>query len=990
MMQFDPEHRLEPYTIILSRRNHRHIGQLKNVVDIVSKMNMNAANEISFTVYKYGGSSEEVEPLWDEITDFKYVWVKELNEFYEIKVDASEGSNVCKNITGISACEAELSQVYIYGLEVNTELDIARKEYVNPTVFYKPENPKESLLHRALYKMPHYSIKHVDDSLKNIQRTFSADGKDIYSFLTGEVAEEIKCLFLFGSMDRSISVYDLQTVCAKCGKRGEFHDVCPECGSTDLKYYGDDTTIYVDRENLAENIEFTTDTDSVKNCFKLEAGDENMTAAVRNCNPNGSDYIYYFSEDQKHDMSPELVQKLNDYDNLYDSYRAEYAQVMLNMYNYLDKIAYYTSSMMPTREDFVSDAKKEAAKLTVENLSPTGLTEVSRNTSTATANGALRTHARVYVKQGYFKVDVNEGNFVYVGKDSQGHEYGNWTGNFKVTNYSDEEDTAISNTITVKVYDDYKTYLEQKIAKKLVSYKDDDGTIFDVLGIKDLALFKEALTHYCLNRLISFHDAIQGVIDIMIEEGQANPESLLYASLFTPYREKLNACQLEMDKRSKTIEDYKTKLAATQKRQSEIQKILDFESYIGTELFNEFCCYRREDKYSNDNYISDGFENDEIFKRAKEFIEVATEELVKSGEHQHSISATLYNLLAMKEFEPLKHNFKLGNFIRVRYGKGIYRLRLVSYQIDFNSLNNIDVEFSDLTKAKNFASDLNNILTQANSMATSYDYMKHQVQVSKEKTDTVDSWLKDGLQTSNVKIVNDAQNQNVVWGDYGLLARRKDDITEEYDDCQLKIINNGLYTTSDGWKTIDTAVGKSYYTDPVTGEQKVLFGIQAKKLVGELVASDQLSITTPDGSFIIDGNGASIRMKNVAGLEDKLTDYNHRINGAEQSANTSLDTAQNTQAELVTTKSELQGEINTTRSMFSDYSTTVEMNDAIQTATIVYVPKETYEKLVARVTALENQVVELNKVTPRVTALENQVTALERRVSALETPATTQ
>ena len=53
---------------------------------------------------------------------------------------------------------------------------------------------------------------------------------------------------------------------------------------------------------MAESITFSTDTESVKNCFKLEAGDDNMTAAVINRNPNGSDYIYYFSEEAKEDM----------------------------------------------------------------------------------------------------------------------------------------------------------------------------------------------------------------------------------------------------------------------------------------------------------------------------------------------------------------------------------------------------------------------------------------------------------------------------------------------------------------------------------------------------------------------------------------------------------------------------------------------------------------------------------------------------------------
>ena len=63
--------------------------------------------------------------------------------------------------------------------------------------------------------------------------------------------------------------------------------------------------------------------------------------------------------------------------------------------------------------------------------------------------------------------------------DISGNHYGTWTGNFKVTNYSDENDIAYSPTITVKVYDDYQDFVEQKIKKSILSNANDDDSIFD-------------------------------------------------------------------------------------------------------------------------------------------------------------------------------------------------------------------------------------------------------------------------------------------------------------------------------------------------------------------------------------------------------------------------------------------------------------------------------------------------------------------------------
>lgn len=874
-IKLDVNNHPEEYTLILSRRNHIHFGQLVNVENITFKNNMSSANELSFEVHKnYNGS---IERFWKNITDFKFIYVPELEEYYEIKVDITDSTDSVKSIIGTSACECELSQSIIYGLEINTDLDIDRKDY-EPTILYNSENPKASLLHRALSKMPNYSISHVDKSIAKIQRTFSVNDKSVYDFLTEEVAKEIGCLFVFNSIDRSIRVYDLNTVCRDCGYRAEFNFTCPKCNSKNLKYYGEDTTIYIDTENLSDSITFTTDTDNIKNCFKLEAGDDNMTAAVINCNPNGSSYIYYFSKEQKEDMSPDLVERIEAYDKLAESKQDRYSELISQIYECIDKIVYYTSSMMPTIKDDPSNAQKEAAKLTSENLSPLGLVKVETSTSLATVNSALRNFAKIYVNSGKFKVEVNESTFEFVGVDVDGNNYGNWYGNFKITNYSDEKDIAFSPEIKVKVYDSYQTFLEQKIKKKIASDDDDTGSIFNVLEINDLNNFKEALTYYGLNRLTSFFDAIQGVIDIMIEEDQVNKEASFYEELYLPYKNKLDACQNEIDKRSATIKNYEDIKKIKEKERNSIQAELNFEKYLGDQLYSEFCCYRRESKYSNSNYISDGLENNEIFKRAREFLEAAKKEIYKSGEHQHSISANLNNLLAMKEFKPLSSKFKLGNWIRVRSDDDIYRLRLISYQVSFNSIETIDVEFSDLIKTRDGVSDLQGILNQASSMASSYDSVTHQVKNDSDKVKVVDGWVQNGLDATNTMITNDLSEQSILLNKRGLLCRKYDDITEGYDDCQLKIINNGIYITDNNWRSINTALGKYSYLDPTTRKLIYAYGLQAKQIVGEMIVGEKIKIKSKDSSFVIDENGVKFGSSSVGDVLDKLDKTIQSIN----------------------------------------------------------------------------------------------------------------
>ena len=895
---------VEDFTVVLSNRNLDKQGQILNVQDFNYKGNLASAHEISFSVYKY---VDEVETnLWKEINNLKIVWVKELDMFYETRISLAESTNIVKKITGISLCEAELSQTPIRNTEINSEDDIARPDYV-VTKFYNPNNKEGSLLHRILSVVPHYSIKHVDESLWDIQRTFSIDGTTVYDFLMGELSEQIGCLFQFDSKDRSISVYDLCTVCSDCGYRGEYLDVCPECGSENLYSYGEDTTIFVSADNLTDKIAFDTDVDAIKNCFYLKTGDEVMDAAVIACNPNGSPYLYYFSEEQKTDMPDNLRNGLSDYDALVESYVEEYQQLSEELYECIDDILYYQSGMMPTVEIPEVNAQTEASKLTVENLSPVGLSTVNSYTSTATVNSALKNFANVFVKSGFVKVEIESGIFTYTGIDADEYGYGTWKGKFKITNYSDEEDIAYSDELTIKVTDDYETFLNQKVLKNIASNNTDDDSVFDVLCIDDLDKFKQALTLYSYNRLESFADAIQGVINVLIEENQGQSDSTYYGQLYTPYYNKLQACQAEMNIRATTIENLEKTQTNIIKRQSEIQSALNLQDFLGEDLYKLFCAYRREDTYQNDNFISDGLSNEEIFEKAKEFIELAKNEIVKSGEHQHSISSNLYNLLVMKEFVPIKDKFGLGNWIRCKVDDNVYRLRLVSYEINGNSLSNINTEFSELTKTANGVNDVKNILDKAQSMATSYQYVSKQAEQGKKAQDTILNAEKEGVNSAHMNIMNSPE-QETVFGKYGILCRTKDE-TGEYSPEQSRITNNIWAFTNDNWKSVTLGLGKHdyhYYDDNNVLQKDTGYGLSSKfvqagyvwgsQIIGGKIYSENYSpasksdfgmgtyfdlnkgsFSMAGGRLIYDGNdeflikGVNITWEDIEGAEEGVT-----------------------------------------------------------------------------------------------------------------------
>ena len=927
-VKFDKQNNPLPMRLILATRNGRKIRELP-IDEVRFKDTLMNGSEISFTVYKekcLGTDGKVDDDFWASVTDLKLAYCPEYDLWYEIYVDVNESTEIYKSIQATSLGEAELSQIKVYEIEVNTEEDIAREDY-KPTVLFNPDDASCSLVERLLYKAPHYRIKHVDESIANIQRTFKFSDKTVYDSYQ-EIAKEIGCLFRFEcsagestAIDRAISVYDLENHCVLCGNRGDFTDVCPKCGSEAvLPGYGEDTSIYVSRENLADEISFTTDTDSVKNCFRLEPGDDLMTATVMNQNPNGSQYIWYITDEMRSDMSDELKARLDAYDAAYERYQNEeeytldtsllnsynaivakyqsfnpdlksipavikgYPALMEAYYNTVDMQLFLDSGLMPNVEIETTDASIEAGKLTSGTVSPVAVANLEACTASTAANAALGV-AKCLIRKSF---QVKVGNSSY---DTSTHV---WTGDFIVTNYGNEEDTATSGTVTVTISGELEDYIRQKIQKATYQASDDatDITELFALGIAD---FRNELKKYGRQSLLAFREACQVVLDMLIQQGVADKQSWadrassgewddLYTDLYLPYRDKAAAIESEIETRENEIavvsgkyiiagefEDESGAIVGDLsfydpvgvqnyivKWRGEIHDALNFEVFLGDELWKEFASFRREDSYSNSNYISDGLDNAELFARASEFLDAAEHDIIKSATMQHSISASMANLLTMKEFQPIKNMFAVGNWIRVLSDGRVYRLRLSEYEINYDTWEMPNVEFSDVRINGDTASDIQSLLDKTRSMSTSYGAVAKQAEAGKKSQKTLGNWAKEGFSLTT-KIVGGAENQEFIMDESGLTGREFIPETDGYSDEQIKIISHGVYVTNDGWKTAKAGLGRFEFRNPDTQNIESGFGVIADLLVGSMLLSEKAGIYNENNSIKMDENGLTIR-----------------------------------------------------------------------------------------------------------------------------------
>lgn len=801
LFEVDENKQLIPVTAVLCRAEKTPVGILSAVDDFRFKNISNDTDEISFKVYsKING---EPAPLYDELADFKLIFIPEWQKYYQIEVSETEQDGVCaKSITGIHLSEAELGNLMLYHLEINTEADIARDDYdpLHPSVLF--DGTPNCLLNRVLAdKAPHYSVGYVSPSIARLVRSFSIDNQSIHNFLSGTLAEEIGCVVEYDSVNNKINLYDTYRHCTDCGCRFDSAaSACPECGSLNVSDdYGNDTGILLSTDNLAEELQFDTDKDSLKTCFKISGGDELMNAAVRSVTPTAGDTIYCFSDEFYQDMPNDLSLKLKEYHALCNSKKDAYCTLSEKIYDCMDKIALYETSMMPSQSSESTGAANELAKLTSSNIGTVGVHfTLNTNTSKTLLDNAVLGVAKLFISAAY-KIDIISSSCVY----NQAANLTTWSGRFRVyhaVNSGDTAEHAASNPLTVTIDNNFLTFVEQKLNKSLLR---DGAYNIDTDWNK-----------YALSFLKTYALAYQSCLDILKAQKDTTPlnNEGIYNTLLQRYQNPLDAIHSVIKIREGQIAALTTELSGYEKSRETIAAELNLKTVLGETLWKKFCSYRRDGEYNNSNYTSDGLSYTELLERAKELVNAAVSELYRASQTTFTITGTIANFLLMPEFEPFQRDCQIGNWLYIQQSDNgsVYRLRLNGISGSYSSPEHIELTFSNAVRINNVIHKLSDTIQKASSIANNFSYVAHQASQGEAAKQNMEQWVSDGLNSALVRIKNN-ENEEVIFDKNGILAREYDDIQDEYSPEQLKITHNILAFTNDNWKTSTLALGNHEY-----------------------------------------------------------------------------------------------------------------------------------------------------------------------------------
>lgn len=460
--------------IYLCDKQLKKKGEIHPVISPVIKVNLNGADEISFSVKKnitnynnsdvnilrkkYGiDAGNKISTQYNNINDYSIVLAEGFG-YFEVSPTIVDNSNTEKRINGNSLGESELSQLQCK-LECNTELDYKTNGFT-PTIICSTENKDKSLIHRILSFAPTYVVGEVDDSIAVLQRTFTFD-EDIISCFK-KISEEINCIFDViverdedGSVIRKVNIYDAQC-CQDCGSRNIIGSVCQNqnCGSVNTNQIGEDTTILISTENLSDEITLTPD-GNMKNCFIIEGGDDLVTDTIKGLSPSNTNKLYMFSDETISQWSPELKGKYNQYINTVSDLEADYAKTLELKYDIFDLISYLQSSRMPTVQTDKRDLKKEVEHI-IEQFKknfPMGIGIEENLSSASSKNSVVLKTISIFVDKGY-SLKQEDGNY----------QNGKWIGKLIVYESHNSEVKA-----TINVNED-ESQIEFSTGKKVHSY----------------------------------------------------------------------------------------------------------------------------------------------------------------------------------------------------------------------------------------------------------------------------------------------------------------------------------------------------------------------------------------------------------------------------------------------------------------------------------------------------------------------------------------
>ena len=278
-------------------------------------------------------------------------------------------------------------------------------------------------------------------------------------------------------------------------------------------------------------------------------------------------------------------------------------------------------------------------------------------------------------------------------------------------------------------------------------------------------------------------------------------------------------------------------------------------------LLRELNCYWIEGDYTNDNIaVLEETTPEEEIDLANELLEAGYIELSKVCQPRFSFSLESVDATKQYEFKEQMRLLELGKIITIEKEEGLwYYPALLEIAINLDNSEEFTMAFANAMRLDDWGYTYADLISDASSTSRKVSANWQDILAYAKERETVTSLIRDPLDMTLRAAFANMVNQEFTVDKNGILGRKKvSETSDEFEDEQVRLINNLLIFTDDNWETAKTALGKIYYTDE-DGNQVTSYGLVAETIIGSLIMGERLKIKNTNSTVEIGAEGISIK-----------------------------------------------------------------------------------------------------------------------------------
>ena len=278
-------------------------------------------------------------------------------------------------------------------------------------------------------------------------------------------------------------------------------------------------------------------------------------------------------------------------------------------------------------------------------------------------------------------------------------------------------------------------------------------------------------------------------------------------------------------------------------------------------LLRELNCYWIEGDYTNENIaVLEETTPEEEIDLSNELLAAGYVELSKVCQPRFSFSLESRDATKQYEFKDQMRLLELGKIITIEKEEGLwYYPALLEIAINLDNSEEFTMTFANAMRLDDWGYTYADLISDASSTSRKVSANWQDILAYAKEREVVTSLIRDPLDMTLRAAFANMVNQEFTVDKNGILGRKKvSETSNEFEDEQVRLINNLLIFTDDNWETAKTALGKIYYTDE-DGNTTTSYGLIAETIIGSLIMGERLKIKNENSTVEIGAEGITIK-----------------------------------------------------------------------------------------------------------------------------------